>query len=202
LFSSESRFCPQRGYTHVKTGATHLPPAITISSSLDRRVAELAGIHQGFVKAVALKLAPAPGLADDIAQQVFLEFVSKREKWDLERDVRPLLAVMTRNVARRFWRERCRAMSPEMRQLAEHIRELSEKDDVSPYQEEEVAALRDCLAKLPAKSQTLVRLHYYLGTSSVDIASQLPMRADAVRRALFRLRGQLRLCIERALTHA
>jgi RNA polymerase sigma-70 factor, ECF subfamily len=171
-------------------------------SSLESRIAEVAGRHHGFVKTLALKLAPVPGVADDIAQQVFLEFIAKREKWDLEADVRPLLATMTRFVARRFWRERCRAMSPEMRALAEHIRELAETEDMPVYEADEIEALRSCLQKLPEKSQTLLRLHYFLGTTSADIAAQMPMRADAVRRALFRLRGQLRSCIEQVLAHA
>ncbi len=51
--------------------------------------------HGGFVRALALRLAPAPGLAEDIAQQVFLEFIAKSAQWDLSSDVRPLFAGMT-----------------------------------------------------------------------------------------------------------
>ena len=38
---------------------------------------QLAETHAGFVRALALRLAPAPGLAEDIAQQVLLEFLAK-----------------------------------------------------------------------------------------------------------------------------
>jgi len=70
-------------------------------------------------------LAPAPGLAEDIAQQVLMEFVAKDERWDLDRDVKPLLATMTRHVALRCWRENTREMSAEIRGLAEHIRSVT-----------------------------------------------------------------------------
>src|SRR5688500_18614665 len=114
-------------------------------------IAELVCQNQGFVKALAIKFAPLPGAADDIAQQVFLEFISKSEKWDLSKDVKPLLAVMTRNVAKRFLRTKARDMSGEMLELAEYIAELAEHEEIPPYSEEEKSALKKCLEKLPGK---------------------------------------------------
>ncbi len=156
---------------------------------------DLLTAHGGFVRALALKLAPAPGLAEDIAQQVFLEFIAKEAAWDMTRDIKPLLAVMTRNVARRCWRERTHTLPEVQRELAEHIRHLAESREVSWFGEEEKSALQRCLARLPAKSRRLVELHYVLDTSSVEIARQTKVKPDAVRRALFRLRGQLRHCV-------
>ena len=160
------------------------------------RIAEIIESHGHFVRSLALRLAPAPGLAEDIAQQVFLEFVAKADQWDLDREVKPLLATMTRHVALRCWREQARAMSAEMRGLAEHIRALAEGSDVEWYRPEEQAALQQCLEQLPDKGRRLIELHYNLGVSSVDIAAQMEMTAEAVRRALFRLREQLRKCIQ------
>ena len=158
--------------------------------------------HVGFVRSLALRFAPAPGLADDIAQQVFLEFLAKAGQWDLTRDVRPLLAGMTRNVARRCWRDHTRTLPEQTRELAEHIRALAEDQDARCYDEEETRALRRCLERLPDKSRQLVELHYFVDLTSVDIAARMAMNADAVRRALFRLRGQLRKCIQGVLSRA
>src|SRR4030095_12052972 len=93
--------------------------------------------NAGFVRALALRLAPAPGLVEDIAQQVILEFLAKADQWDLTREVQPLLAGMTRNVARRCWREHTRALPEQTRELAEHIRALAEDQDVRWHDEEE-----------------------------------------------------------------
>ena len=158
--------------------------------------------NAGFVRALALRLGPAPGLADDIAQQVVLEFLAKANQWDLTREVQPLLAGMTRNVARRCWREHTRALPEQTLELAEHIRALAEDQDVRWHDEEETVALRQCLDRLPDKSRRLVELHYFVDLTSVDIARQMAMNADAVRRALFRLRQQLRKCIQNVLARA
>ena len=157
---------------------------------------QLIEANTGFVHALALRLAPAPGLAEDIAQQVFLEFIAKAPQWDLTQDIKPLLAGMTRNVARRCWRDKTREMPEQMRQLAEHIRELAAAtEDANWHGQEEKKALHQCLEKLPEKSKKLVELHYYLDLTSVAIARQMEVNADAVRRALFRLREHLRKCI-------
>ena len=105
---------------------------------------EAVSLNNRYVHGLALKLAPAPGLAEDIAQQVFLEFWKKKDTWDLTKDVRPLLAGMTRNVARRCWREKVRGMSPELREFAEHVRLLSEEDDEDPewYDEQEKSVIQ------------------------------------------------------------
>src|SRR5262245_10937057 len=111
----------------------------------DHQIESAVRAHEPFVKALALRLAPIPGLAADIAQQVFLEFVEKRDIWDLSADLKPLLAGMTRNVAQRQWRQRSKAMAPEMIALAEKVRSLTENEEVPWYTEEEKAALRQCL---------------------------------------------------------
>ena len=167
-----------------------------MTSAPENRIAELANANEGFVHALALRFAPAPGLAEDIAQQVLLEFISKAADWDLSKDIKPLLAVMTRHVANRCWRERLRSLPEVQQEVAEHIRQLAENREVSWFGEEEKSVLKRCLERLPDKSKRLIDWHYYLELSSVEIASRIGMNADAVRRALFRLRQQLRKCMQ------
>ena len=164
-----------------------------------KNVQRLIALHVGWVYTLAMKYAPSPDVAEDVAQQVFLEFLKKQHTWDLEADVRPLLAEITRLVAKRFWQARCRQMAQEMRELAEHVRMLSEERDFSPIRDEEKDALTQCIEKLPEKSKHLIRTRYYLGANSSEIAGKLDMTPGAVRRALFRLRTKLRQCVDKQL---
>lgn len=161
--------------------------------------AQLFLAHHDFVKSVALKYAPWPGLMDDITQQVFLEFLRKESQWDLEKDVRPLLATMTRHIALRLWRDRTRELPEVVQKLADHIRQLAEERESLPRYEEEISVLRTCLQKLPEKSRELIQLYYYNGIGTPEIAHQLAMKADTVCRALSRVRDKLRDCIQRSL---
>jgi len=168
----------------------------------DEEFERLVKEHQGFVKALAVKLAPMPGSGEDIAQEVFLAFIQNKENWDLTRDVKPLLAKITRNIALRYWREKKRHMSPAFRKLAEHVRMLAEDGEDEGESWDYVQrkkALRTCLEKLPARSRQIIEIYYYLGLTSGEIGERMAMTAEAVRRALFRLRRALKRCIEGVL---
>lgn len=158
--------------------------------------------HHGFVKGLALKFAPWPGLADDIVQQVFLEFVRKEERWDLDADVKPLLVTMTRFVALRCWRERLHQQPEVVRQLADHIRHLAEQREQSRRYDDEITALRTCLEKLPSKTRAFVDSYYYAEMSVEQIATRMRMRTDTVCRALSRVRAKLRDCLKTSLGEA
>lgn len=155
--------------------------------------------HHAFVKGLALRHAPWPGLAEDILQQVFVEFLDKAAQWDLKKDARPLLATMTRQVALRHWREKTRLLPEAMRRLADHVRRLAEERDEPPRYEEDLTILRGCIEKLPDRSRSLLDLYYHAEVPTPEIASQMGMKADTVCRALCRLRTQLRECIDRTL---
>lgn len=167
--------------------------------SREARAAQIFLAHHGFVKGLALRYAPWPGLAEDVVQQVFLEFATKSRHWDLDGDVKPLLAKMTRLVALRCWRERTRQLPEVVRQLAEHVRALAEEREAEPRYDEELTALRECLQKLPTKTRAFLDLHYFDELSTVEIASRMGMKSDTVCRALSRARAKLRDCIKRLL---
>ena len=168
-------------------------------TSHETRAAQLFLAHHDFVKGVALKYAPWPGLMEDITQQVFLEFMAKESQWDLSKDARPLLATMTRHVAMRLWRERTRQQPDVVQKLADHIRLLAEEREAPPRYEDEIGVLRTCLQKLPEKSRELVELYYYNEIGTPQIAEQIDMKADTVCRALSRVREKLRECIQQSM---
>ena len=151
-----------------------------------------------FVRAIAHRAAPWPGLEEDIVQQVFLEFMRKADRWDLEEDIRPLLATMTRMVAKRHWRAATRNQKETVRQLAEHLRQLAEDGSDQPgIEAADVRALKRCIRELPERSQGIVELYYFTGLSTRDIGERIDMKPDTVCRALSRVRDALRRCLRK-----
>ena len=155
--------------------------------------------QHAFVRAVANRAAPWPGLADDITQQVFLEYIRKSARWDLTKDLRPLLATMTRMVALRHLREAVRQESPAVQKLAEHIRSLAESS-LSEENSEATGgeALQACLRQLPERSRSLVDMHYFSGLSTREIGERIETNPDTVCRALSRVRDALRRCLKKS----
>lgn len=165
----------------------------------DNKAAQVFLAEHGFVRAIAIRSAPWPDLVDDIVQQVFLEFMRKANKWDLEKEIRPLLATMTRIVAMRHWRTATRGKDETVRQLAEHLRGLAgTEEDQLGLESCELAKLHRCIRDLPERSRTIIDLHYFSGLSTREIGEQLGMNPDTVCRAMSRVRDALRNCLRKA----
>lgn len=159
--------------------------------------------YRNLVSRVAVRYAPSPSLTEDIVQQVFLEFVAKADSWDLSTDVRSLLTVMTRNVARRHWRDEMRRQPEKIQALSKHIKRIiSQREPDEEHEEnieENIRQMRICMESMPEKTRDLIELHYMKGIPIKELAGEMKLNADSVYRAIYRLRKKLRLCIERAL---
>jgi RNA polymerase sigma-70 factor (ECF subfamily) len=160
-------------------------------------IEEVCTASEPFVRALALRYAPVPSMADDFVQRVFLEFVRRRDRWDLTRPVEPLLAGIARNIGKQMWEERRRHLSRPMLQLSEHIHSLIEtRGETGWVEPADRQALRECLEKLPEKSRKIIHAHYFLGVTCQKIGEQIGVTTAAVRQALCRLRKRLLECIE------
>lgn len=156
--------------------------------------------HRHYIKAVAMRYLPNSHLADEVVQQVYVDFVSKADKWNFDGNIKSLLAVMTQNIARAYWKSESRNLPEKLQKIAEFVRKIAENNDQEAEQyAEHLQALRECLKKAPEKTGELVHLHYFDGMSFKDIASKMDINPDSVYRAVYRLREKLRMCIERVM---
>jgi RNA polymerase sigma-70 factor (ECF subfamily) len=74
-----------------------------------------------------------------------------------------------------------------------------QEDDHLDEWEDRRSAMRACVENAPPKSQGLLRMRYFEGQTSREIARITRKSAAAVRMALTRIRGALAECIERHL---
>lgn len=159
--------------------------------------------HYGYVKRCALTVAPLPRFAEDIAQQVFVEFISRLDQWNLDADIRPILAKTTRFVAKKYWREHLKTLPPMLAKVAENLRCNEEEDDLGEVLarsfDGDIAALWKCLDQLPEKSRHLIRSYYFDQIKTDQLAQAMNVQAESVNRAICRIREKLRQCIQRHL---
>lgn len=156
--------------------------------------------HHGFVYRQARRFVPVPDLAEDVVQQVFVEFLKNPDQWDIQSDLRPLLTVITRRTAQRIWRERAKMLPDSLRQIAEFIRsELSDSPEDREQKEERVHALWSCLSKMAEPARQLITHYYFDGISTEQLAEQMQKKTDTVSKSIYRLREKLRDCIERTV---
>lgn len=154
--------------------------------------------RRDLVRSVAVRYAPSKEVIDDIVQEVYVEFASRAEKWDLRTDVSALLAVMTRNFARRMWRDYLRSLPETKRRILEILQKRSEERDF-PYGEDEREALRGCVETLSSAGRRLIKDYYFHRIPLKEIAETMEKSPETLRRALCRYRTKLRSCVMRIL---
>ena len=152
--------------------------------------------HAGLVYGIALKVLENPQEAEDLTQDIFLNFVKIGSYEPSRGSLRTYLAILTRS--RSVDRVRSRRNTRELLQKWGHSTEsetatdsLLEKVSRSEQSQEVKAAL----AQLSEEQQQILRMAYYDGLSQSEIANQLEIPLGTVkaraRRGLLKLRQAL-----------
>ena len=152
--------------------------------------------HAGLVYGIALKVLENPQEAEDLTQDIFLNFVKIGSYEPSRGSLRTYLAILTRS--RAVDRVRSRRNTRELLKKWGHSREsetatdsLLEKVSRSEQSQEVKAAL----AQLSDEQQQILRMAYYDGLSQSEIANKLEIPLGTVkaraRRGLLKLRQAL-----------
>lgn len=145
-------------------------------------------------------------LAADFVQETLLQALREQGKSRGPAEPREPAAEPTLpwllTVARNLWLSHCRrvarAPSPaDLQQL--HERAVTELGDDGG--DAAVAALRHCVAGLPARSRQALDLCYRDGLPRATAAARLGLGDDGLKSLLARLRAALKECIERKRDH-
>lgn len=164
-----------------------------VSAEFARLVAQQHRQLRSFVRTLGV----APDWVDDLAQEAFLVAWRERDSFDEQRDYGKWLRGIARNLTRNELRKQQRHQRLLHRGLAEL---LSGGVEVEPEPESweqcSIPTLRDCVEQLAPKSRELVSGRYGDGWKAPDLADHFGMTPVAVRKALARIRQQLKKCIE------
>lgn len=136
--------------------------------------------------------------AEDIFQNVALKALTKDVAFAHEGALLSWATVSARREAIDWLRKR----KPEVRGLDEDVLALLDADAAREPRAAEsgrVAALRDCIERMPDASRRLLELRYVEGRSCDEVAGAAGIGLDAVYQRLSRLHRQLKTCIDQQL---
>lgn len=149
---------------------------------------------------VALKL-PVAHLVDEIAHEAFVFAFRHIGEFTVGTSFRAWLRAiawqLTRAEIQRFAREE----QNQSRYAQARLAELAAQADRAASTRE-AEHLEECLARLPENLRRLLALKYTEGRTSEEIAHAFARTLEWVRVTLFRVRQQLRACIENKTGHA
>lgn len=124
-----------------------------------------------------------PGEADDVWQEVFLQWLRKQPDFPDEARERAWLLKVTANLCR------SRLRSP-------WYKRREELSATIPAPEAAGETLRELIERLPKDLRAAVYLHYYEGYSTKECAELLGVKESALRMRLHRARALLKNWIE------
>lgn len=157
--------------------------------------------HLDHIRAfIALRL-PNPDLINEIAQEAFVFAFKNLGDFDPESNFRAWLRAIAHNLTRaelqRFAREQQNKLNLARHQMlaADLESAPTSATDVSPA----IYHLRECVESLPDQLQQLVRLRYNEGIPIKTISAKLSRTPTNIWQMLFRVRKQLKECVEQKM---
>lgn len=153
--------------------------------------------HQAGLRAWIRALGAQDAWVDDIAQEAFLIAHRRRAEFRDGAEVGPWLRGIARNLVLNERRKDARRSRLLHASLADVL--AAETEDGAPAPGDVpvlVAAMNECVAKLPERSRELLRRRYAGDENASTLARALDMSAQAVRQTLVRIRALVRSCVE------
>jgi RNA polymerase sigma-70 factor, ECF subfamily len=136
--------------------------------------------------------------AEDLIQEVALTLVDRYESYDSARPFSPWAFGIARNLVKAHFRKQLKQLpGTEDETAVDRVADAFET--LRPQLEDMKEALAVCMQKLPATDRSLLALHYDEEMKPNAIAEQLGKSANHVAVQLYRMRKNLRRCVERSL---
>lgn len=150
---------------------------------------------------IALKL-PIAHLVDELAHETFVFAYRNLAGFTAGTSFRAWLRAIAANLIRAELQRYAREQQNQFNYARARELERSLMTGPGAGESAEVEHLRECVASLPPHMQELVELKYTQDQPIETIAAKLDRTENAVWQALFRLRTQLKQCVEGKLGRA
>ncbi|MCK4998306.1 MAG: sigma-70 family RNA polymerase sigma factor [Anaerohalosphaera sp.] len=153
--------------------------------------------NQRRIHAYILYLVPNSSDADDILQETLAEMWNKFESfeegsnfiaWSLTVAKYKILSFRQKNKKTKVL-------------FSDHLNDLLEKEsaDALSYVQQELEALKQCMAKLSGKQKSYILMRYEQGLTFREIASQVGISMQAVYKSVCRIHVSLAKCVQFSL---
>lgn len=158
----------------------------------------LAHSHRALRMFITARL-PNPDLVEEVLQQTYVTAFEERHRSIAPGKVLAFLRGIARNMTARCWRELQRG-ERQVDALEQFLLGSEPAPDLAAEAQElagEISqALTACLGRLPERSRKILLAAYHEELSQKRLAQRFSLRVAAIKRLLFKTRGQLRDCLQ------
>jgi len=167
--------------------------------------AEIVEAHQDMLLAFAAFRVPDGDLADEVVHQTFIRAYEQLEQFQRDKDfgqwLRTICKYMIMAELKKF-----SADAYNRKNYGEHIRVVlahSAEEALESCGESDTARiLSECMKALPERSQSMLQMKYEEKLSASEISEHFGQSEGWVATTLFRLRNELKRCVEQRMKAA
>jgi RNA polymerase sigma-70 factor, ECF subfamily len=135
---------------------------------------------------------------DDLMQEIFVAVFWNLKTYDGKSDLGVWIRAVTRNKLMSYLRSHY-SQKNTVNTMKVKIEEalIAELEGYNPNENEVVNRLKDCLTKQKDIANELIKARYFENESVIGIADRLDTTVSAISSELYRIRKQLKVCIEK-----
>ena len=139
-------------------------------------------------------------LAEEAAEDVFIQLWKARHRLDVEQSGQALLYKIARDVSYNYLRRIAREEKYRAALLAELAGRATAYEEVPTLlHEEERTAVRNMIEELPPRRRAIFKMHFFEGADNGTIASRLSLSPHTVKAQLVKARAYLRTRVTKEL---
>ena len=134
---------------------------------------------------------------EDLMQEIFVAIYWNLKTYDGESDPQVWVRAVTRNKLMSYLRTQYsqkNSVNVKKVQIEEFL--LNELDTINNNQQEVLYRLNSCIAKQKESNRELIEARYFSRESVINIAERLKTTVSAISSELYRVRKQLKQCLE------
>jgi RNA polymerase sigma-70 factor (ECF subfamily) len=140
-------------------------------------------------------------LVEDMSQEIFITVYQSLDKFDPKYDFRTWFFTIARNKLNSHLRKVYSKKSMKFA-FEEEIQNLvAEICDENPQHERKLKQIQGCVSKLPEDALELIKSRYYTNETVISLAERLNSTENAISSKLFRIRKNLKECLNTELHH-
>ncbi|MEI6233038.1 MAG: sigma-70 family RNA polymerase sigma factor [Planctomycetota bacterium] len=167
--------------------------------------AEIVSAFQDMLLAFAAFRVADGDMADEVVQQTFIRAYEQLDKYQQDKDFGQWLRTICKFMIMAELK-RCSSDSYNRRNYGDHIRGVLSQAALETFDEHESSdtakLLEACMKNLPERSQAVLNMRYEQKLPASTIGDRFGQSEGWVATVLFRLRGELKKCIEQRMKAA
>lgn len=149
----------------------------------DDPIEDVVKAYSNMVYRLAFSQTRSKSSADDIFQEVFLQYIRKRPQFETEKHRKAWLIRVTINCCKKMW-------------ASSWKKKIVPLDESIVFEMKDESNLHYELQKLPMKYRAVIHLFYYEDMSIEEISESLNQKPSTVRTQLTRARYRLKEILE------